>query len=75
MIDVKEVGNYGKNAVGSIETETYFVPIVNGKELSMIAETRDVALLLGIGYKYCGQNNQFARFACRMLGIISAWAE
>jgi hypothetical protein len=75
MIEVKEIGNYGKNKIDSIETESYFKPILNGVELNVIAETHDIALLLGLERKYCGLNNQFARFACRMLCIKSAWSE
>ena len=53
----------------------YFVPVVDGTELNSIAETYDVALLLGLERKYAGLNSQFCKNACRMLGIKSAWAE
>jgi hypothetical protein len=55
--------------------DVYYVPIVDGKELNMIAETHDIALILGLGYKHDGRNSQFAKMACRMLNIESAWAE
>jgi len=55
--------------------DEYFVPVVNGKEQSVVAETEDVAMLLGLAIKYHGHNSQFAMNACRMLGIKSAWAE
>lgn len=75
MVEVKEIGNYGKNKIDSIKTESYFKPVVNGKELNMIAESYDIAILLGLERKYCGLNSQFTKFACRMLGITSAWSE
>lgn len=75
MVEAKEVGNYGKNKIESIKTESYFKPVLNGKELNMIAETHDIAILLGLERKYCGINSQFTRFACRMLCIKSAWSE
>ena len=48
---------------------------VDGKEMNFFAETEDVALLLALERKYLGLNSQFAKFACRMLGIKSAWSE
>ena len=74
MIEVKIVGNYGKNKVESIAEDKYYMPIVDGRELNLIAETYDIALILGLQYKYCGRCSQFAKFACRMLNIPSLWA-
>ncbi len=52
-----------------------YVPVVDGKELNYIAETEDIALLIGLGYKYDGLNSRFATMACRMLKIKSAYSE
>ena len=49
--------------------------VVDGKELSCLGETEDVALLLGLEYKYDGINSQFTKMACRMLKIDSRWSE
>lgn len=53
----------------------HYKPVVDGKVYSMIAETEDVALLLGLQIKYDGLNSQFTKNACRMLCIDSAWTE
>lgn len=53
----------------------YYKPIVDGKELSFIAETEDMALIIALSYKYDGANSQFPKFAARMLGIKSEWAD
>ena len=74
MIEVKAVGNYGKNKIVSIKKDTYFRPIINGKECSHVAETEDMALLIGLGIKYDGLNSQFPTMAARMLRIESTWA-
>ena len=58
-----------------VEGDYYYSPVVDGKECSYIAETEDIAMLLGLGIKYDGVNSQFARMAVRMLGIKSAWSE
>jgi len=51
-------------------------PIVDGRELPMYSENPDVALLAGLGYKYDnGLSSDFTKYACRMLGINSKWAE
>jgi hypothetical protein len=75
MITVKQYQNTGANNIPSLDVINYFKPVVDGKELSMIAETEDVALLIGIGYKHDGANSQFAKMAVRMLNIKSAWGE
>lgn len=75
MITVVEKLNTKRNRILSIDQETYFVPVVDGKELNRIAETYDMALLLGLEHKYQGQNSQFAKFAGRMLGIESNWTK
>lgn len=73
-INVKEIGNYGKNKIEGFP-DTYYRPMINGKELSFIAETKDVAFLLGMQQKYLGANEQFAKYACRMLNIETCWRE
>lgn len=55
------------------EGKPAFKPEVDGKELSYVAETEDMALLLGIQYKYDGPNSQFAKMAARMLNIETIW--
>lgn len=55
--------------------ETCYVPVVNGEELHYMAETEDIALLLGLGFKYDGESSRFAKMACRMLNIKSVWSE
>ena len=75
MIEVREIHNTGINKVGIIGGDTYFTPVVDGKEYSHIAETSDIAMLLGLQIKYDGLNSQFCKNACRMLRIESNWAE
>lgn len=75
MITVSEKPNTKQNRIASIDQETYFVPVVDGKEINCIGETYDMALLLGLEYKYQGCNSQFAKFAGRMLGIESVWTK
>lgn len=74
MIEIKAKNNTGR---GKIEgyPDVYFVPVVDGKEYTCCAETEDVAMLLGLQIKHEGMNSQFAKNACRMLGINSAWAK
>ena len=71
MITVKQVENPGFDDLPQV----LFSPVVDGKTLNCCAETFDVALLLGIGHKYDGRNSQFAKMACRMLGIDTKWCE
>jgi hypothetical protein len=54
---------------------TTYKVLVGEKELSYIADTEDVALLIGLSYKYDGPNSRFTTMACRMLQIESVWAE
>ena len=75
MIEVKAKNNKGRNRIESINSDIYFVPVVNGKEYSYVAETEDIAMILGLQIKYDGLNSQFAKHACRMLCIKSNWAE
>lgn len=75
MIDAIEKINKGKNRIASLEIETYYVPVIDGKEYSHVAETRDVALLIALGLKYDGANTQFPKLACRMLNIDSLWSK
>jgi len=74
MIEIKEVKNIGKQKIDSIEGDFYYIPIVNGVEGCYVAETYDIALLLGLQIKYDRTNSQFARMACRMLNIDSEWS-
>lgn len=55
--------------------QVLYSPVVGGKKLSCAAESRDIALLLGIEYKHQGLNSQFTKMAVRMLQIDSKWAE
>ncbi len=75
MIRVIQRNNSGQAYIQAIEGNFYYVPVVDGKVQSMAAETEEVAMLLGLQVKYDGLNSQFCKFACRMLGIDSAWAE
>jgi len=75
MISVQSVGNYGRAKINSIEGDEYFFPVVDDKPYSCVCETKDIALLMALQIKYEGHNSQFAKMACRMLGIKSAWAE
>ena len=75
MIEIKAIDNTWHRNIESIHTDVYFVPVVDGKEYSCCAETKDVAMLIGLQIKYIGMNSQFAHFACRMLGIKSNWAK
>lgn len=75
MIEILEKPNTGRRRFTDIPGDSYFVPVIDGEELSRIAETWDMAMLIGIGYKYDGPNSQFAKMAARMLGIDSVWAE
>jgi len=57
------------------EDTIHYSPVIGGKKSSCVAETYDVALLLGLQIKYEGINSQFTKNACRMLCIDSAWGE
>jgi len=74
-IEIHSKHNRGKNHIPSIEGDVYYLPVVDGKEYSYIAETEDVAMLLALQIKHEGLNSQFCKNACRMLNIDSAWAE
>lgn len=75
MIEVIVKNNVGRNKIKSIKSIVYFVPVVDGKEYNHIAESEDVAMLIGLGIKYDGINSQFVTMACRMLKIESEWAK
>jgi len=75
MINVIAKNNIGRNKISLIEGDMYFVPVVDGKEYSHVAETEDIALLIGLAIKYDGLNSQFAKNACRMLNIDSNWSK
>ena len=55
--------------------EVVYAPVVDGEKINCLAETEDVALILGLGRKYDGHNSQFAKMACRMLDIKTLWRE
>ncbi|MDW5418093.1 hypothetical protein R6242_16120 [Iodobacter sp. CM08] len=75
MVTVITKKNTGKKKIATIAGDTYYVPVVDGNETNLIAETEDVALLLGLGLKYDGLNSPFAKMATRMLKIETKWAE
>lgn len=73
-IIVKTRSNTGSNKIQSlVHLETIYYVEVDGKDLSCVAETEEVALLLGIGYKIEGNNSRFAEYAAKMLKIDSLW--
>lgn len=65
----------GERRTDLIDADEYYTPIVDGKEYSHMAETQDIAYLIGLGIKYDGINSQFVKMACRMLNIKSNWAK
>ena len=68
MIKIRQHSNLGRNKL--FETgDWYYTPIVNGKEISLFAETEDMAMLIGLGVKYDGMKSQFPKMAARMLNI------
>lgn len=75
MIEVKCKNNTGRNKIDFIKSDTYYVPVVDGKEHNHVGETEEVALILGLQLKFQGGNSQFAMMACRMLQIDSNWAK
>ena len=74
MIEIKRHINAGKDKHFPTG-EYHYSPVVDGKEYSQIAETEDMAMLIGIGIKYDGINTRFPQMAARMLRINSEWAE
>ncbi|MFA6066916.1 MAG: hypothetical protein WC707_07070 [Candidatus Babeliaceae bacterium] len=78
MIEIIEKSNIHKGKkyiTGESYGDTYFVPVVDGVELSYMAETWEMAMLIGLGRKLDGINTRFPEYAGRMLGIKSAWTE
>ena len=75
LVTVKKLPNTGRNRVNTIKSDWYYIPIIGDKEYRYISETEEVAFLMGIGIKYLGENTQFAKFACRMLGIKRVWTD
>lgn len=71
MITTEQVKNPGFDDM----PKTLFAPVLDGKKLNYCAEHEDVALLLALGHKYDGRNSQFAKMACRMLGLETKWCE
>lgn len=55
--------------------EWFYKIRLNGRELSAVAETYDMALLIALSVKYDGHNTQFHMFAARALKIESVWAD
>lgn len=74
-IETRLVPNFGKHRIDSINGEVYYVPEVDGVVYSYVAETEDIALIIGLGIKHDGLNSQFAKMATRMLGIDSNWSK
>lgn len=54
--------------------ETLYRPLLNDMPLNQMAENPDIAYLLGLERKYALGSN-FAKMACRMLGIETIWAK
>jgi hypothetical protein len=78
MIEIIEKTNIHKGKkyiTGESYGDTYFVPVVDGVELSCMAETWEMAMLIGLGSQLDGNNSHFAYYAGRMLNIKSAWTE
>jgi hypothetical protein len=75
IIEKKNLKNGQKYIMDESYGDTYFVPVVDGIELSSAAETWEMAILIGLGRKFDGNNSHFAYYAGRMLGIKSAWTE
>ena len=75
MIKIKTVENVGRNKLDAISGDVYYTPIIDGHETGRVAETEDMAMIVGLAIKYDGLNSQFPRFAARMLGIESEWAK
>lgn len=73
-IEIKQRRNCGKNKYFDNGSDFCYSPIVDGKEYKYIAETEDMAMLIGLGIKYDGINSQFPKMASRMLGIKTEWA-
>lgn len=74
MIKIRQHSNLDRNKL--FETgDWYYSPIVDGKEVSLFAETEDMAMLIGLGVKYDGANSQFPKMAARMLNIDTEWAK
>ncbi len=71
MISTIQVQNPGFDDL----PDALYAPLIDGEKLNYCAESEDVALLLALGHKYDGRNSQFAKMACRMLGIESKCCE
>lgn len=74
-IGYRAVPNRGRNRLQTINDAYYYKPMIGDKELSMYAETADMAILLALGHKYDGPNSKFGHFAARMLALETVWAE
>ena len=46
-----------------------------GHRLALFAETEEVAFLVALQHKYLGHNSDFAKLACRALGIKTEWTK
>ena len=41
--------------------KTLYSPVVDGKQLSVVAENEDIAYILGLQFKYDGPDSQFTK--------------
>jgi hypothetical protein len=73
-IEIKTIRNKKNTHYFDNGNDYCYSPIVDGKEYSHVAETEDMALIIGLAIKYDGLNSQFPKMAARMLGIKSQWA-
>lgn len=72
MVEVKKYAD----DKGHFNGDYYYAPVVDGREYSCLAETEDMALLLGLGIKYDGGvDTKFPKMAARMLKIDSVWGD
>lgn len=76
MIHAKEVGNHGRSKVECIDSQTYYIPTIDGIEHTYICENRDIALVCGLALKHLGSNAHGEIGAIlRILKIESKWSK
>jgi len=51
------------------EGKKYYRIFLDEKEIDIVADTQDMAILIGLGFKYQGVDNQFAKYARGVLGM------
>lgn len=73
MVEVREVPNAGRYKMMTLDQDTYWVAIVDGREYRHVSETPEMALLVGLGIKF--DDAHFSKHAGRMLGIDSVWTK